>query len=90
MPPSAGRLVTLLCAAAEEHRELAGRAAARSGAPLQAALDNSGRRQKPASAAAQATARAACAAPLLLVEAVHVSMGAVRAARSAPSTSGCR
>jgi hypothetical protein len=75
---AAERLVTPLRAAAEERRELA-KAAARAGAPVQAALDASGRRQKLASAAAQAIARAARAAPLRLVEAVRVPMLARRA-----------
>jgi hypothetical protein len=59
---AAGRLVTPLREAAEERRELA-KAAARAGAPVQVAPEASRpARQKPASAAAQTTARGSCAA----------------------------
>jgi hypothetical protein len=94
---AAERLVTPLRAAAasEEHRELV-KAAARAGAPVQATLQvdarASGRRQKPASAAAQTTARAARAAPPVAGHGrrracAHVgTQGATRAARTAPSS----
>jgi hypothetical protein len=93
---AAGRLVTLLRAAAEERREQA-KAAARAGAPVQTAPEAHGpgrRRQKSASAAAQTAARAARAAPPATGRSsarAHVGIqGAARTARTAPSTAGRR